>query len=133
MAACALLLCLAAPVEAAAPAPPWGRLHKTHPRLYLNELMLPAIRARALGAEKAHFERVKRWVNQAPAEPPVADHGARASAAALLYLATRDKVYLARAKALLNKSIDFYEQCVQQKKAVNWYSHSRINAIAAWD
>lgn len=60
MVACALLMCLAAPVEAAAPAPPWERLHKSHPRLYLNDSMLPAIRARALGAEKDHFERMKR-------------------------------------------------------------------------
>lgn len=129
----ALLTCLPLLAEAATHAPPLERLREDHPRLYLSKDTLPAVRARALGAEKAHFERMKRWVDQAPAEPPVADHGERASAAAFVYLATRDKAYAERAKALLDKSIAFYEQCVQQKRSVNWYSHSRINAIAAWD
>ena len=128
-----LLVCVAAAASAAAHTPPWRTLRGGHPRLFLNQDTLPAVRARALGAEKAHYERMKRGVDRAAPEPAVQDLGFHASAAAFIRLATGDPAYLARAKAFLERSLDFYERCVRQKKAVNWYSHSRINALAAYD
>ncbi len=109
-------------------------IRKDHPRLFFNAQTLGAVKARALGPEAAHFERMKRRVDAEIAKSvSAADHGNRASEAAFVWLITGDKRYFDFAKALLETSLKYYLKCYQEMRAVDWYSFSRISAIAAYD
>jgi heparin/heparan-sulfate lyase len=59
--------------------------------------------------------------------------GPQAAWAAFAFRITQDERYLELAKECLETSLSFYEACFEQRKAVNWYSTSRVHATLAWD
>jgi len=132
------LAALATSVCSAQPLPDWAtRIRPDHPRLFFNADTFPAVRERALGPESAWYGRRKATVDKLLTDlgdaPEVKEHGQDAAMAAFVYLVERDPKYLDLAKRLLDVSLTFYEQCYEQKKAVNWYSTSRVHATMAWD
>ncbi len=135
--ACVLVM-LAAP--AAGGTPDWvGKIRPDHPRLFFNAETWPAVRARALGPERAWYDRVKRRVDglvrdrAAPTKGEPRDLGVEAAAAAFVHLVTGEQGYLDAAKRVLDRSLEFYETCYDGRRAVNWYSTTRVHATMAWD
>jgi len=136
----ALALAFATPVPAAPTLPAWvGKIRKDHPRLFFNAETWPAVRARALGPEKAWYERTKARVDrlrrdlEARRGSEDRDLGPDAARAAFVYRMTGDETYLDVARAALAQSLAFYEACYEARKTVNWYSTSRVHAVLAWD
>jgi heparin/heparan-sulfate lyase len=120
--------------------PSWtSRIRDEHPRLFFNSRSWPAVKGRALGAEKAWYDRTKARADrlvrsfQERGESESKDLGPDAARAAFVYRVAGDKKYLHAAKAALERSLDFYEECYKARKSVNWYSTSRVHATLAWD
>jgi hypothetical protein len=133
LAALAALLLAGSPAGAAGE-PEWaGRIRKDHPRLFFNAETWPAVKARALGPERAYYDRLKERVDGLPREPEVKDWGTEAASAAFVYRMTGDAAYLDLTKALLRRSIESYHATRAALQSVNWYSTSRINAWCAFD
>ena len=128
------LLLAGAPAGAAATDPEWvTRVRKDHPRLLFNAETWPAVKARALGPERAFYDRLKERVDRLPRVPEVRDWGTQAASAALVYRMTGDAAYLELTKVLLRRSIESYHATRAALQSVNWYSTSRINAWCAFD
>lgn len=110
-------------------------IRSDHPRLFLNQESLPAIRSRAQTGERAHFLRICRQVDELKAKKITSpeDLGIAAAKAAFVYLVTEDKAYKELALNCLDLSLEFYENRFAQRRAVSWYSLSRLHAIIAWD
>lgn len=120
--------------------PDWAsRIRTDHPRLFFNRDTWPTVKARALGAEKAWYDYVKKRTDnllQQKIKTPVQDPrdlGPEAAQAAFVYCVTEDKQYLDLAKWAMQLSLAFYEKCYEERKAVNWYSTSRVHWVLAWD
>ena len=120
---------------------PVAKLRKDHPRLFLNKQTLPAVRARALGPEKANYKKLKAWVDKAAANPKKSPshrqlgvtNGYLLGGNAFVYLVSGDKVYLDRARKLLTQCAEYYCRCDREKRSIDWYSYSRMNVIIAYD
>lgn len=124
----------------AADLPPWAAsIRADHPRLFFNKETWPAVRERAMGPEAQWYAQVKSRVDRRLAElsgqdkPEPRELGPDAAWAAFVYLMTEDGRYLDLAKKCLDTSLRFYDLCFEQKKAVDWYSTSRVHATLAWD
>ena len=104
-----------------------------HPRLFFNKDTWPQIKERAFGAENAWYLTLKKQADRYPIHPDLRDHGVESAVAALLFRLNGDSRYLELAKKLLARSLEYYH--VQNNKgfAADWYSTSRINALAAFD
>ncbi|MFQ6097227.1 MAG: hypothetical protein ACE5O2_05815 [Armatimonadota bacterium] len=120
--------------------PEWTRkIRPDHPRLFFNADTWPEVRGRALGAERAWYDDIKRRVDALEAdlrdepEAKPRELGPQAAWAAFVYLMEGDGKYLDLAKKCLETSIRFYEACYEARKTVNWYSTSRVHATMAWD
>ena len=154
-----LPLALSATVRSAE-APDWvARIRPDHPRLFFNSETWPAVKARALGPEREYYDQMKKRVDGYPAEPegdsggaaydkdervggkvykmPIAkaakEWGVPAMQTAFVYLVTGDKAYLEKARRMLEVSAVVYNECYAQRRAVNWYSTSRVSWLAAYD
>jgi len=155
-----LLLMGLASARAQAEGDGWvSKIRKDHPRLFFNSDTWPQVKARALGPAKEYYDRVKRRVDKYPDDPkgpdvqPVSEHpvtiggktyqmtrwspikewGPQAAQTAFVYRMTGDRKYLGKAKKMLRVSIDTYNKCYECRRAVAWYSTSRICALAAYD
>jgi len=124
----------------AADLPEWAAMiRRDHPRLFFNAETWPAVRDRALGAEASWYGNVKGRVDKLLADvgpqerPEPRDLGSEASWAAFVFLMTEDEGYLNLARKCLDTSLRYYDACFEAKKAVNWYSTSRVHATLAWD
>ena len=53
--------------------------------------------------------------------------------AAFVWKFTGDEAYLQLTRDLLDRSLAYYHDCVANDNAVNWYSNTRIMALAAFD
>jgi heparin/heparan-sulfate lyase len=136
-----------------------SRLRPDHPRLFVNAAQWPQVQARALGEAKPYYERLKKRVDGYPAEPAGSSGGAvvqkeqriggqvvampEAAAAkewgpqaletAFVYRLTGERQYLDKARRMLEVSIAVYRQCYAERRAVNWYSTTRVCALTAYD
>ena len=120
--------------------PDWtDAIRADHPRLFFNANTWPQVRERALGAEREWYQSVKDRADRLLSrlkgvdKPKPQELGPEAAAAAFVFLITEERQYLDLAKKCLAASLDYYDQCFQQKKTVNWYSTSRVHATMAWD
>ncbi|MCD6362185.1 MAG: heparinase II/III family protein [Armatimonadetes bacterium] len=128
-----LMACMA-PAQAQGETPDWVRaIRPDHPRLFLNADTWPAVRAMAEGEMAEHYARVKAVVDKLPAEPEMRDWGQEANDAAFVWLMTHEPKYLALTQRLLDASLAFYHDRIANKVMVNWYSHTRVQALTAWD
>jgi len=134
----ALLLLLTSPTVMDGQLPNWtAKIRSDHPRLFFNADTWPAVRQRALGAERQWYSYIKGRVDRLKAESagsvePI-ELGPQAAWAAFVFRVTGDEQYLELARTCLERSLSFYEACFEQKKSVNWYSTSRVHATLAWD
>ncbi len=136
----ALATLLVVPAAVSQELPDWAaKIRSDHPRLFFNADTWPAVKARALGEESKWYEALKARVDKLHTEigdvetPEPRELGPQAAWAAFVYLVTEDDKYLDLARRALETSLRFYEQCYEQRKAVNWYSTSRVHATLAWD
>ncbi len=120
--------------------PEWAAaIRPDHPRLFFNADTWPAVRERALGAEAQWYGTIKGRVDKLLADlaeqerPEPRELGPQAAWAAFVFLVTEDPRYLDLARKCLDTSLRYYDACFEQKKAVDWYSTSRVHATLAWD
>lgn len=132
------LLLVVSSTVTAAQLPAWtAKIRSDHPRLFFNADTWPAVKQRALGAERQWYEdiksRVDRLKGQSFETSQPRELGPEAAWAAFVFRMTRDEQYLELAKKCLETSLSSYEACFEQRKTVNWYSTSRVHATMAWD
>lgn len=120
--------------------PGWTKeIRGDHPRLFFNAETWPGVRDRALGAERSWYDSILKRVDALAKSArdrerlEVKDYGRDAAWAAFVYRVTGQKRYLDLTKKCLDASLRFYDDCYDQKRAVNWYSTSRVHATLAWD
>ncbi len=155
-----LLSALCAAAWAGAVPGDWvARIRRDHPRLFINKDTWPAVKARALGPEREYYAAIKRRVDRYPDNPqgdsggpvrqqdekiagktykmpiakPAKEWGIQALETALVYRVTGDRKYLDRARKMLEVSVKVYHQCYKERRAVNWYSTTRVCALTAYD
>jgi len=135
-----------------------AKIRNDHPRLFFNRDSWPLVRDRALHQEKEWYASLKGRVDRYPDNPTSASRGtypayrrtpaggyelvelprptewgAQAMQTAFVYLMTREKKYLEKAKKMLRVSVAAYHECYEKGMCVNWYSTSRVCALAAYD
>ena len=129
-----------------------------HPRLFFNADTWPAVKARALGPERAWYDDQKRMVDGYPDviepgyrgefgasvvaadgtvtvvdKPRPREWGREAARTAFVYRITGERRYLEKARQMLKVSVDSYHESIRSGMAVDWYSTSRVHWLAAWD
>lgn len=120
--------------------PAWTeKIRRTHPRLFLNADMLEEVRKRALGRDKALFERIRQKVDEAKQkvgefkEDQSANLGYEAASAAFCYLIMQDQRYLDLTRKFLLITVEHLEKLISQRKDAGWWSKARAHFIMAWD
>ncbi len=114
--------------------PDWvDRIRDDHPRAFLNDDTWPEVRKMAEGPMADHYAKMKEHVDGLPEQLEIDDHGVSAVQAAFVWKFTGDDAYLQRTREMLDRSVEFYHQRIEQRKAVHWYSSSRICALTAFD
>ena len=109
-------------------------VRRDHPRLFFNAESWPAVKSRALGRESPLFAAMQSRVEKL-AGPLIEDrdYGTEAAETALVFRVTGQTSHREIAERLLAHSAALYVRRHAQKRAVNWYTFSRINALAALD
>ncbi len=137
-----------------------AKLRKDHPRLFFTAETWPAVKAQAEGPAHAAradlIARAKRYpanpvcsgmgpvtqimTAKGPIKPSnatpinnIKDWGVPAAECALAWRLTGDKDLLDKAKKMLTVSVAAYHECYRNRRAVNWYSGTRIFALVAYD
>lgn len=135
-----------------------AKIRNDHPRLFFNRDTWPSVKDRALHQEKDRYDSLKRRVDRYPDNPTSASRGTspayrpagdgkyelvtlpkptewgvQAAETAFVYLITGETKYLEKAKRLLLVSVAAYQACYERGMCVNWYSTSRVCALAAYD
>ncbi len=123
-----------------------ARIRRDHPRLFFNAETWPGVKARALGANRDHFEKVKAHADGPP--PPslvegldplpgsgveVCDWGQQLMSSSFVYLVEPDPERLDDIKAKLRASTEYYHACYAQGEEVNWYAASRVACFVVLD
>ena len=65
--------------------------------------------------------------------PNVVEFGKQAAECAFAWRLTGERKYLDKCLAMLRESIRGYQEAYRNKRAVNWYSNTRIHALCAYD
>ena len=134
--------------------PPAFDLWKTgirpdHPRLFFNADTYPAVKARALGPCRSHYDRVKAYADGPPPKdewatidrpPPlpgttteIRDWGEQLLSSAFVCLVEPDDARLTDIKAKLRASAEYYHACYDQGEPVSWYGSSRASCFIVMD
>ena len=124
-----------------------------HPRMFFNADTWPEIKAAATGEPAAEalrtlLSRCSSYPDEpvcSGTEPAPAGHststpledvkewGAQAAECALAWRFTGEAKYLEKTKHMLASSIAAYHEAYRNRRAVNWFSTSRILALCAYD
>lgn len=111
-----------------------ARVRPDHPRLFLNQDILPEIKALTQNEEREFYEKFKFRVDEwAVADSADGDFGSQAASAAFVYLMTGERRYFELSRVMLHRSLSYYHRCFAEKRSVDWYNFSRIDAWAALD
>ena len=159
----AVAVVAAAAALGAADADDWmSKIRADHPRMFFNADTWPAVRARAEGPARAARDALLRRCDRYPENPvcsgfdpvvfrdvktasgthkttgetPIPDvreWGAQAAECALAWRFTGERKYLEKAHRMLVSSVAAYHAAYRNRRAVNWYSTSRILALCAYD
>ena len=141
----------------------WMRaIRGEHPRLMFNRETFPAVRKRALGAEKETFQYLKGQVDALPDVPEMEwdrkklDYGkdgrlgfiapsymlercmpnvggVQAAQSAFLYLMTGEERYLTKARNWLKHSLTVYEWALENQLMVEWEIRHYLATCFAYD
>ena len=127
------------------------KIRPDHPRIFFNADTWKEIAARTNGPTAAAKAKLLQEVDALPDNPvaentgyirmadnaipipPVKEFGREAAMCALAWRLTGEQKYLEKAKKMLKVSVDAYTEATMNLRPVNWRSHSRINAICAYD
>lgn len=133
-----------------------------HPRIFFNAETLPLMKQRAQGSAKKYYnallkacdkmtdnpvasglEAIHRKEGLQPdgsyyslgstSYPPITEFGNEAAQCALAWNLSGNPKYLEKAKKMLAASIHGYTVATENRRPVNWRSHSRVNAVCAYD
>ena len=124
-------------------------IRRDHPRLFFNAETWPAVKARAFGAELDRLLAAcdkypsnpkcsgtepapPGWSNATPL-PSIREWGPQAARCALAWRFTGKPEYLEKAKRMLTVSVAAYGEAYRNRRAVNWYTTTRILALCAYD
>ncbi|MFW6146644.1 MAG: hypothetical protein ACOC7R_04850 [Planctomycetota bacterium] len=118
-----------------------GRIRDEHPRMFFTDETFEQVKAYALGGERAYYDKIRRTVEGLPVEPSRdrcirstnTFFGPYALMAAFVWRMEGDTDARDTAINHLLAAVDYYNECSSQRKAVNWYSASRVQALAAYD
>ncbi len=126
--------------SAAAPEDWTERVRAERPRMFLSAETWPAIRAYTLEHGAAYYQQLRRRVARFPLEPDESfEQGANpkfgpyAQMAAFVWLMEGDRDALTKARNYILAAPAFYHRQLDEGRAVNWYSASRICLLAAYD
>jgi heparin/heparan-sulfate lyase len=132
LATVALVVPLACPAQD--DTPEWvGTIRADHPRLFVNAYIWPDVPAFATGEMNEHYLKVKGRADELPDDLGVKDWGFEAEDAAFVWLMTHEPKYLDLTRRLLDASLAFYHKRIAEKVMVNWYCHTRVSALTAYD
>ncbi|HPA18747.1 MAG TPA: heparinase II/III family protein [Verrucomicrobiae bacterium] len=138
------------------------KIRRDHPRMFFNAESWAAVKARALNEEKDRWERDLRTVDRYPDNPvcsgfeavefreiqtatgthkvtagtpikSVNEWGPAAARCAIAWRMTGKPEYLEKARKMLEVSIAAYREAYRNRRAVSWYSTTRVLALAAYD
>lgn len=149
---------LAASAAAAGGKPEWfGKIRRDHPRMFFNRDTWPAVKARAEGPAREARDALLKRCDGYPDNPvcaetglpkerdgvvvdsyhtgikPIQEWGVQSAECALAWRFTGDPRHLAKAKAMLRANIEGYNAAYANRRAVNWYSTTRVNSLCAYD
>lgn len=135
-----------------------ANIRKEHPRLFFNKDTWSQVRERAFHQENDWYASLKKRVDSYPDNPTSesqredfayrqtgdgedeliklprpTEWGSQAMETAFIYLMTGEKKYFEKSKRMLNVSVAAYHECYEKGMCVNWYSTSRVNALAGYD
>jgi len=157
-AAVAALACIGANANDA-----WmASIRRDHPRMFFNAQTWPQVKARAEGPEREARDALLRRCDKYPEKPACSDYGpvkfrevktasgthkttaatpiknvkewgSQAAECALAWRFTGERKYLEKARRMLESSVAAYHAAYANRRAVNWYSTSRILALCAYD
>ena len=101
--------------------PEWTtKIHNDHPRLFFNADTWPAVRQRALSAERDWYSNIKGRADKLLTErinkTQSRELGPQAAWAAFVFRVTQDPKYLNLSNKCLETSLNFYEACFKQRK-----------------
>ncbi len=134
------------------------KIRRDHPRLFFNQDMWPEIKERALNEEKEWYEELRQRVERYPDNPTTkstredyayqqtddegyetvrvprpTEWGRESMECAFAYLMSKDPALLEKTRHMLIASVKAYQDCYEKGMTVNWYSTSRVSALAAYD
>jgi len=123
-----------------------------HPRMFFNRETWPAVKAAAEGPARGYRDALIKRCAAYPENPtcsgtepapkghssstplpPVREWGRGAAECALAWRFTGERSFLEKAKRMLTVSIAAYHEAYRNRRAVNWYSTTRILALCAYD
>ena len=139
-----------------------SKIRSGHPRMFFNAETWPAVKARAEGSASAVRKALLKRCDKYPDNPVCADYGpvvfrevktasgthkttaatpiknvkewgSQAAECALAWRFTGERRYLDKARRMLESSVAAYHAAYANRRAVNWYSTSRILALCAYD
>ena len=134
-----------------------AKIRPVHPRMFFNAETWPQVKARAEGPARAARDALLKRCDGYPADPkcsgteavtlpaefknaassmpipPVKEWGGQAAECALAWRFTGERKYLDKARRMLESSVAAYHAAYANRRAVNWYSTSRILALCAYD
>ena len=123
-------------------------LRSDHPRLFLNTDTFPAIKERALGICREHYEKLKAFAEGPPAErewaaidrpapmpdgTEVRDWGHQMMGLAFVQLVEPTEERLRDILSKLRASAEYFHACYAENESVNWYAASRAACLVALD
>ncbi len=82
-----------------------SKIRKDHPRLFFNADTWPAVKARALGVNRDHLERIRQYADSVTDEPEPRDWGDHLMSAAFVYRVTAEAARLEKIKKMLRPSL----------------------------
>ena len=152
------MLAAVAACVAAGEKPEWlGRIRRDHPRMFFNKDTWPAVKARAEGPARVARDALLKRCDGYPDNPVctgtgqpkdrpgltvdpvhtgipnINEWGIQSAECALAWRFTGDPKYLAKAKAMLLANVKGYDEAYANRRAVNWYSTTRVNSLCAYD
>ena len=143
---CAMTLATLATIVLTASA--WGsglegwadHVREDRPRMFLSAETLPEIERYTREHASDYYAEIKRRVAAFPLEPDASfEQGANpkfgpyAQMAAFVWLIDEDEAALHKARNYVLAAPAFYHRQIDEGRAVNWYSASRICLLAAYD
>ena len=129
----------------------WPVISCENEKIFFNAETWPSIKERAWSDKKKYLGELLQEVDMLSDNPEIPDtrlpeikdrtipidavkeYGREPAACALAWRFTGKEIYLEKARKMLKISVDSYADATRNLRPVNWYSHTRINAMCPYD